>query len=884
MSAGKEEEGWGNRFLNLVLRSAGVYKVGIGSLFALELDDNVNDQFSNKRHYEHLNIFHRIFLIVENPSSCLLGKLWSLSVAVITLLSVIVYVLASLPELNSIPQSCADPVCNNDPELCPGKIMCRPDSVSALSDIENACLYVFIIDYFIRFFLVSMMPSHAAGVAPKPIIGSDEAYLDDCVLKNLEPALTKHSEELDALRLLMKEMNDRDAYWEEMERQSKKSLLKLIYVSICRPIRQTDYHPAQDPVYSWSTQLFRYTTKVMNLIDLVAILPFFISLSNTRGASFSVVRVLRLARVLRILKLGKGSKGMVILIETLQESAPALFILGFFSMIGVVLLGAIQYFCEGGTFMLVDSEVGPTYYRENVSSMGKEPTPFMSIPASMYWVVITSTTVGFGDMVPTSYSGRLLAMIAAYVGMFVLALPISVIGNNFERIYDTSCGHLSYGVVFGVLELLSEKNDIRRLLTQDLISHKSAAEKNVIVIKVFMKKMSAMFIIAHGLLSPSRRNVFMKALQDMHVHVYIDALIFIEEESRHQAHESSLVSPIRTIDPVQFVKSGADNPYHRSRDLLISLGVLPQGVAVGHNRPPSPVLVSSRVSVNMTQAHAKLEQELERLRSQIEAVHRALEACVKKHPVNSNSHSRLSLLKRHNNKSLDFIDEVSRRKQMHSKVADNFVSEKLEKFAGLTKMDCWSRLYKSEKAVLHANVNTSLESLDCSQKFNEISPIDDIPLMMISKSPASNSSPTSSPSQSSTSSGVQHHQIDTPPFLSPETRLHTKTAKVPLPQAEVARIASSLDNQHAHYFISDKIAAQIPRGDAAPGFLHVEWYPGIISGLGDNDTYDILLDDGTFASGISSQHIRIREALSSHEEAIIRKKAEDIARMMAEHV
>ena len=81
---------------------------------------------------------------------------------------------------------------------------------------------------------------------------------------------------------------------------------------------------------------------------------------------------------------------------------------------------------------------------------------FNSIPISMYFSIITSTAVGFGDIVPTTYMGRAIAVAAMYGGIFVLALPISVIGNNFERIYDQSTGHLSYGVVNAILELMED--------------------------------------------------------------------------------------------------------------------------------------------------------------------------------------------------------------------------------------------------------------------------------------------------------------------------------------------------------------------------------------------------------------------------------------------
>lgn len=78
------------------------------------------------------------------------------------------------------------------------------------------------------------------------------------------------------------------------------------------------------------------------------------------------------------------------------------------------------------------------YLRRTSDGIGKEPSPFTSIPRGMYWVVITITTVGYGDLYPTSTGGRLLAILVTFSGVLALALPISVIGNNFTILYERS--------------------------------------------------------------------------------------------------------------------------------------------------------------------------------------------------------------------------------------------------------------------------------------------------------------------------------------------------------------------------------------------------------------------------------------------------------------
>lgn len=148
-----------------------------------------------------------------------------------------------------------------------------------------------------------------------------------------------------------------------------------------------------------------------------------------------IVRVLRLARMLRIFKASKYNEGSTLLSSTIWRSIPALSLLFFFTALGVVLFGSLIFFMEGGDFKVTEDFPSGAYLRNGLLD-DLEETPYTSIPVACYWVIVTATTVGFGDLYPTSAGGRLVAVVCMYIGLLVLALPITVVGSNFSRVYE----------------------------------------------------------------------------------------------------------------------------------------------------------------------------------------------------------------------------------------------------------------------------------------------------------------------------------------------------------------------------------------------------------------------------------------------------------------
>ena len=156
-------------------------------------------------------------------------------------------------------------------------------------------------------------------------------------------------------------------------------------------------------------QPWRYATSFFGVVDLLAILPTYLSLLLPGTQSLAVIRALRLLRVFRVFKLARFLSEANVLLEALRSGSRKVLVFLGTVLVLITILGSTMYLVEGG-------EHG-----------------FDSIPLSMYWAVVTLTTVGYGDIVPHTNAGKLISTFVMVLGYSIIAIPTGIVTAEIVR-------------------------------------------------------------------------------------------------------------------------------------------------------------------------------------------------------------------------------------------------------------------------------------------------------------------------------------------------------------------------------------------------------------------------------------------------------------------
>ena len=143
----------------------------------------------------------------------------------------------------------------------------------------------------------------------------------------------------------------------------------------------------------------RYATSFFGIVDLLAIAPTYLSLLFPGSQYLIVIRILRVLRIFRVLKLVQFVSETNVLLRAIRASSHKIIVFLFFVVTMVVIFGSLMYLVEG------------------------EEAGFTSIPRSIYWAIVTLTTVGYGDIAPKSGFGQAVAALVMIMGFSIIAVP-----------------------------------------------------------------------------------------------------------------------------------------------------------------------------------------------------------------------------------------------------------------------------------------------------------------------------------------------------------------------------------------------------------------------------------------------------------------------------
>ena len=162
----------------------------------------------------------------------------------------------------------------------------------------------------------------------------------------------------------------------------------------------------------------RYAFSFFGIVDLLSCLPTYLAIFFVGAQSLLVIRILRLLRMFRVLKMVHHVRGADVIMRGLMASRAKITVFFFTMLVFAVLVGTLTYLVE----MRPDDLAG------TASNSG-----FENIPASIYWAIVTMTTLGYGDVVPVTVAGKIIAAFTSLTGYAVIAVPTGIVSAEMVR-------------------------------------------------------------------------------------------------------------------------------------------------------------------------------------------------------------------------------------------------------------------------------------------------------------------------------------------------------------------------------------------------------------------------------------------------------------------
>lgn len=344
-----------------------------------------------------LNMFERVFLTFDiSESPAILSKVMTTFLVLMIFASIMVWMLSTMPEVMEI--KCTSAAVGE----------CPPEPPRFFTAIEQICVYVFTVEYIVKLFTV-----HSVRFE----LFSDD-FMEALLCGSVEAAV--HSKVLSFV-----------------SGRSSKGLLGRGKDGAC-----------EDGACNKVVRALKFLLSPAGVIDLLAIMPYWIQVfqsSPDRGGALIVLRILRLTRIFRVFKMGKYNEVFQLFSRVMAESMPALFLMTFFVLLGCCVFGTLLWQVEQGRWYpeghetLLDLEIsGRGAFLRHDGSLDPDSlaeTDFPSIPSAFWYVIVTISTVGYGDASPTTAVGKVVGSFTIFLGVIVLAMPIGVVGANFSSEY-----------------------------------------------------------------------------------------------------------------------------------------------------------------------------------------------------------------------------------------------------------------------------------------------------------------------------------------------------------------------------------------------------------------------------------------------------------------